>query len=76
MARTIITIPDKIKKWLKNYSYTHHQSLAETIRIAIIEYKEKKQKQEEEDIIKKTAGIWKDRKIDGLEYVNKIRQEW
>ena len=76
MVRTIITIPDEIKKWLDNYSHTHHQSLAETIRMAIKEYIEKNRNQEEKQIIKTTAGIWKDRKIDGLEYVNKIRKEW
>ena len=28
------------------------------------------------DILSKTSGIWKDRKIDGLEYVKKQRNEW
>jgi len=28
------------------------------------------------DILSKTSGIWKNRKIDGLEYVRKLRDEW
>ena len=28
------------------------------------------------NILSKTSGIWKNRKIDGLEYVRKLRGEW
>jgi hypothetical protein len=76
MKRTIITVPDEIKEWLDNYSYLHHQSVAETIRIALEEYKEKRNRETEKDSIKKTAGLWKSRKLDGLEYVERLRKEW
>lgn len=76
MTRTIITLPDELKEWLDNYSHIHHQSLAETIRCAIKEYKKNKQDEVKNDILYKTSGIWKNRKIDGLEYVENLRKEW
>ena len=76
MARTIITISDTIKEWLENYSHMNHQSIAETIRNAIEEYKTKVENGGIDEIIIKTSGIWKDRKINGLDYVNKLREEW
>lgn len=32
--------------------------------------------QTKDDILSKTSDIWKNRKIDGLEYVRKLRDEW
>lgn len=66
------------KRWLDNYSHKKHQSLSETVRKAIrymkndvVEKEEKK-----DNILEITAGIWKSRKLDGLDYVKKLRDEW
>ena len=32
--------------------------------------------QTKDNIFSNTSGIWKDRKIDDLEYVRKLRDEW
>ncbi len=32
--------------------------------------------QSKDNILSKTSGIWKDRKIDGLDYMRKLRDEW
>ena len=76
MKRMIITIPDEDKSWLESYSHSYHQSVSETIRKAIKSYKEKRIKTNRKEFLAKTAGIWKEKNIDGLEYVNNIRNEW
>jgi len=76
VIRTIISLTEDIKVWLDNYSHAHRQSISETIRKAIIEYKDKRDREQSDGIIQKTSGIWKKRKIDGLAYVNKLREDW
>lgn len=76
MVRTIITLPHQMKVWLDNYSQAHKQSIAETIREAIKEYKGKTEREEKKNIIHKTSGLWKDREINGLEYTKNLREEW
>jgi len=76
MIRTIITLPRELKIWLDNYSKKHNRSTAETIREAISAYKAKLENQTKDGILSKTYGIWKNRKIDSLEYVRKLRDEW
>jgi hypothetical protein len=41
-----------------------------------MEYKEKSDSDQNDGIIQKTAGIWKKRKLDGLAYVKKVREDW
>ncbi len=76
MTRTIISISDEDKKWLENYSRTHRQSAAETIRCAIKQYQLSVKKNEGKRILRNTAGIWKDKNVDGLDYVETLRNEW
>ena len=76
MIRTIITLPRELKNWLDNYSKSHNKPTAETIREAIIAYKANVENESTDDLLKKTRGIWKDRKIDGLDYVESLRNEW
>ncbi len=76
MIRTIITLPRELKVWLDNYSKKHNRSTAETIREAISAYKAKQEDQAKDKVLSKTSGIWKNRKIDSLEYVRKLRDEW
>lgn len=75
MIRTIISLPREIKVWLDDYSRRLNKPTAETIREALKEYKEKVES-EKTDSLSATAGIWKKRKIDGNQYVDKLRSEW
>lgn len=76
MIRTIITLPRELKNWLDNYSKANNRPTAETIREAIIAYKANIENKTDEDLLKKTEGIWKSRNIDGLDYVESLRDEW
>lgn len=78
MVRTIITLDEEQKKWLESYSKIHRQSLAETIRCAINEFKKRKLKDKQSYLkaLEGAFGMWKDRKVDGLEYERKLRAEW
>lgn len=75
MVRTIISIPREIKVWIDDYSKKNKRPAAETIREALILYKEKME-HGKNDALKETAGIWKDKKIDGSKYVSDLRSEW
>ena len=75
MLRTIITLSQDLKNWLDKYSREKKQSTAETIREALVEYRQKKDSESSDEILKKTSGIWKGR-IESEEYVEKIRKEW
>lgn len=77
MIRTIITIPESDKEWLDRYSHLHHQSIAETVRQAIHCYQSHQVESEEDDaVLRETAGIWRSRGRDGLAYERELRQEW
>lgn len=76
MNRLLLSIPDEMKSWLERYSNSANQPIAKTIREAISEYIDGRKSLNSDDIIKKTAGILKEKKIDGLEYSNTIRNEW
>lgn len=75
MIRTIISLPREIKIWLDDYSKKKNKPTAETIREAIKLYKESIES-ERSDALSATAGIWKEKKIDGNKYVEKLRSEW
>lgn len=75
MIRTIISLPREIKVWLDDYSKRQNKPTAETIREALKEYKEKVES-DKTDSLSATAGIWKEREVDGNEYVEKLRSEW
>lgn len=76
MTRTIISLPKELKTWLYNYSKKNKRSIAETIREAIIIYKEKNENEDKESLLEQTSGLWKKKNIDALSYVNSIRGEW
>jgi predicted DNA-binding protein len=75
MIRTIISLPREIKVWLDDYSKKKNKPTAETIREALKEYKQKVES-DETDSLSATAGLWKEREIEGNEYVEKLRSEW
>jgi hypothetical protein len=72
--RTIITISDNDKLWIENYSKSYGISMAEAIRRGIARLKVEEGRSTYERIVKHTKGIWQ--KEDGLEYQNKLRNEW
>ena len=77
MTRTIITIPQEDKRWLKTVSRLHQRSMAETIREAIHLYREQEEKPSYKKVVRETAGTWKGRiKGDSQNYVDQLRSEW
>jgi predicted DNA-binding protein len=75
MIRTIISLPREIKIWLDDYSKKLNKSTAETIREALKIYKDKVES-EKTDMLTATSGLWKDKKVEGNEFVEKLRSEW
>jgi len=72
--RTIITLTEKDKVWLENYSKVYRISVAEAIRKGISCLRNEKGKTTYQLLIQKTKGIWE--KGDGLEYQKRLRSEW
>lgn len=72
--RTIITISDADKLWLKSYSLTRGISLAEAIRKGIALLKHEEYNTTYKKLVKESKGIWK--RGDGLKYQEKMRSEW
>ena len=75
MVRTIVTIEESDKRWLDRYSGKHHQSTAETIRLAIKEFQKKMQEGRYQHVLKDTAGLLKGQG-DSVRFVRKLREEW
>jgi len=76
MTRLLLSIPDEMKIWLERYSHSTNQSIAKIIRKTISDFITETKTFEKDGIIKSTAGLWKEKNIDGLEYSNNIRDEW
>ena len=71
-VRTIVDIPDQFIESLDRLGTTNHQSRAAIIREAIADFLKVKSLPPSEAAF----GIWKNRKMDGLEYQNELREEW
>lgn len=76
MQRTLISISPEDRLWLEKQARHNNLSLAGVIRKAIACFREFIGQEGQVDVLKKTAGLWKARRIDGLEYQNKLRKEW
>jgi hypothetical protein len=72
--RTIVTVSDEDKLWLKSYSRTFGISMAEAIRRGIARLKVEEGKSNYESAVRNTRNIW--RKGDGLVYQKNMRNEW
>jgi len=72
LVRTIVDIPDQFIESLDRLGTTNHQSRAAIIREAIADFLKVKSLPPSEAAF----GIWKNRKMDGLEYQNVLREEW
>jgi predicted transcriptional regulator len=71
-VRTIVDIPDQFIESLDRLGTTNHQSRAALIREAIADFLKVKSLPPSEAAF----GIWKNRKMDGVEYQNELREEW
>lgn len=76
MQRTLISISPEDRLWLEKQARHENLSIAGVIRKAIDYFREFVGKEGQVDVLKKTAGLWKARGIDGLDYQNKLRKEW
>jgi len=76
MTRTIISLPQELKVWLDDYSKSNNMPTAETIREAIKAFRKKTEKESKVDLLSQTYGLWKEKNIDGLDYMESLRDEW
>ena len=76
MIRILISLEEKDKRWLDWYSRGRGQSSAETVREAIRQLRNTDSEQMKLELLDHTAGIWESRGTDGLDYVDRIRDEW
>jgi len=72
--RMIITVPEKDKRWLENYSKLRGISMAEAIRKAICTLRREEGENTYHRLVRETQGIWE--QGDGWEYQEKVRSEW
>ena len=77
MVRALITLEaDKIKK-LDSLARKNKKSRAQLVREVIDKYLDQNTKKPTwKELVRRTAGIWKGRNIDSVEYVRKLRSEW
>ena len=70
--RTIVDLPEKQIEALKRMSEASRSSRAELVRRAIDEYLARHLPAQNDEAF----GIWRKRKIDGLDYQDRMRDEW
>jgi hypothetical protein len=74
--RTLVDLPDQQIEDLARICETEQISRAEAIRRAIANFVRHKMKAHFKHSQDKAFGLWKSRKVDALEYEDKIRTEW
>lgn len=77
VVRTIISLPEKDKRWLDKQSKALNVPMASLVRQAIelLRFRDSLEQQKHfGDVLKRSAGIWK--KGDGLAWQRKMRAEW
>ncbi len=70
--RTIVDLPEKQIEALKRMSEASRSSRAELVRRAIDEYLARHLPAQDDEAF----GIWRKRKTDGLDYQDRMRDEW
>lgn len=70
--RALVDIPETQLRALDELSRSAKRSRAALIREAIEDYLSKRQRRQTSDAF----GLWGDRRVDGLEYQDRIRGEW
>ncbi|MBU0476068.1 MAG: hypothetical protein KKF62_18125 [Bacteroidetes bacterium] len=76
MTRTLISIPQELKIWLDDYSKKNNKPTAETIREAIKAFRNKMEMESKVDLLSQTSGLWKDKHLNSIDYVESLRNEW
>lgn len=76
MRKTLISLDEQDRDWLEHYSQSNNQSLAKTIRDAVKALREQQRDGQHINIFSLTAGIWRDKVLDGLKFQSKLRAEW
>lgn len=77
MVRVLISLKDEQLKKIDRLARKKKQSRAQVIREAIEEYVSKKENEPTwEELVRKTAGIWKHKNIDTDAYLEALRSEW
>lgn len=77
MTRTLINLPPDDKDWLDEEARARHIPMTELVRQAVHAYRLRAQRRAQpnlQEALKQTTGIW--RQGDGLEYQNRMRNEW
>lgn len=72
--RTVVTISEIEKRWLKSYTKRHNISMAEAIRRGIACLKASQSSHSYLKLVNDTKGIWS--KGDGLKFQEQLRSEW
>ena len=70
--RTIVDLPEKQIEALKQMSEASRSSRAELVRRAIDEFLAHHLPAQDDEAF----GIWRERKTDGLDYQDRMRDEW
>lgn len=73
MRRTLVGFTEGDLDALDALSEVKHVSRAELIRQAVSSYLEK---YKPADVTEEAFGLWKTRKMDGLAYQTRLREEW
>ncbi|MDA3874721.1 MAG: ribbon-helix-helix protein, CopG family [Kiritimatiellae bacterium] len=70
--RTVIDVSNDMIQTLDRISDKEHRSRASLIREAVSEYLQRKTLPQAEEAF----GLWQKNPVDGLEYQEKVRNEW
>jgi len=74
--RTIIDLTDDQVKQLAEYCSERRVSRAEAIRTAVNALLNESAKERRKRLLRQSAGAWKHKGIDALEYQRALRAEW
>lgn len=72
--RIIVTMPEQDKLWLENYSRLRRIPVAEAVRRGIERLRREEAPDTYRSLLESTSGLW--RQGDGLEYQQRLRDEW
>lgn len=76
MVRTVISVSEEDKEWLDRTARERRVSLAEVVRTAVRHLREEVERDGTtwDQVLAETHGLWK--RGDGLEWQNRLREEW